>query len=275
VQFGYCSNTWGTLAGSAAGVTSVKDLFYEIDGSLDRAVDDIAEAGFTGLELFDGNLVRLAGSRDSFVDRIAQAGLELVSVYTGASFVYQDALDDEMHKVRRAITLAAQFGASRLVVGGGAPRAAGTRPDDYERLGRALDRVTSIAEDAGLSASFHPHLGTIVESPDELERLMVHTRIGFCPDVAHLAAGGGNPVAIIRRFADRITHVHVKDLQTEPFEFRPLGEGELDMAAIVNAVRESGYDSWLMVELDSYDGDPKVAAQISKQYLDEIVADRK
>jgi inosose dehydratase len=163
------------------------------------------------------------------------------------------------------------FTAQRLVVGGGARRAAGTQPEDYDRLAAALDRVTTIAERNGLTASYHPHLSTIVESPDELERLMSRTRIGFCPDTAHLAAGGGDPAALIRRFPDRIRHVHLKDLRLDPLEFLPLGAGVLDFPDILRALREAGYDSWLMIELDAYAGDPREAAEISKAYLDKLL----
>jgi inosose dehydratase len=114
-------------------------------------------------------------------------------------------------------------------------------------------------------------LSTIVESPDELDRLMPHTRIGYCPDTAHLAAGGADPAAVIRKYADRIQHVHLKDFQRDPFTFLPLGEGELDFPDIIAAIRESGYDSWLMVELDNYDGDPRVAAELSKKYLEKLL----
>jgi len=200
-----------------------------------------------------------------------QAGLALVSVYTGANFVYEEILADELHRVHRAAGLAATFGAEQLVVGGGARRAAGTPESDYDRLGTALDTVADIAEEQGLSACYHPHLTTIVESPDELEKIMARSRIGFCPDTAHLAAGGGDPAELIRRYPDRIRHVHLKDLRREPFSFQPLGQGELDFTDVLAAVREVGYDRWLVVELDAYDGDPAEAARISKTFLEKAL----
>lgn len=271
MQLGYCSITWGGVVGHPGGVTSVKDLFYLTHGDMGQAVADIGAAGFEGVEMFDGNLADYEERPEELREILDAAGVELVSVYTGANFIYADILPDELHRIHRAAELAASFGAGRLVVGGGARRAAGTTDDDYVRLADSLDRVTDIAESFGLSASYHPHLTTIVESPDELDRLLPNTRIGFCPDVAHLAAGGGDPAAIIRKYPDRIRHVHLKDLRREPFAFLPLGEGELDLPDIVAAVRESGYDSWLMVELDEYDGDPKEAAEISRRYLQQLL----
>lgn len=272
MRLGYCTITWGGVVGHPVGVTSVKDLFYLANGSTADAVADIASVGYEGVEMFDGNLAAYADHPDELKELLASNGVELVSVYTGANFIYGDILEDELHRIRRAAELAALFGVSRLVVGGGAVRANGIRDTDYARLGAALDQVTDIAADFGLDASYHPHLGTIVESPAHLENLMGRTRIGFCPDTAHLAAGGGDPAALIRRYPDRLRHVHLKDYIAEPFSFQPLGAGSLDFTDIIAALRESGYDSWLMVELDEYDGAPIDAARASKAFLDEILA---
>jgi inosose dehydratase len=271
MHLGHHTITWGGVVGDATGVTSVKDLYYRTAGSMEQAFRDIAAAGYTGTEMFDGNLADLGPERVRGL--LAETGLSLVSVYTGANFIYDEILPDELHRVQRACALAQAAGAQRLVVGGGARRASGTTDQDYDRLAQALDQVVDLAEDAGLSATYHPHLTTIVESPTELERLLPQTRIGFCPDTAHLAAGGGDPAALIRRYPDRVRHVHLKDVRLDPFAFLPLGQGELDFRDILRAVQEAGYDSWLLVELDSYDGDPAEAARISKSYLDGLLTE--
>ncbi len=85
--------------------------------------------------------------------------------------------------------------------------------------------------------------------------------------MAHLAAAGGDPAQMIREHADRIKYVHLKDLSCDPFAFLPLGEGELDMSAILEALAEINYDGWISVELDSHP-DPKAAAAESFRYLD-------
>jgi inosose dehydratase len=272
MRLGYCSITWGGVVGHPVGVTSVKDLFYLTHGYMHHAVADIGAAGYEGVEMFDGNLVEFADRPEALSGSLRDAGLELVSVYSGGNFIYPEILPDELDRIRRSADLAARFGVQRLVIGGGARRAAGTQDGDYGRLADALNQVTDIAEAAGLQASYHPHLTSIVESPEELDRLLPHTRIGFCPDVAHLAAGGGDPAAIIRAYGDRINHVHLKDLTRASVTFQPLGAGELDLAGIVAALRETGYDGWLMVELDDYAGDPKDAAVSSGETLRRLLA---
>ena len=269
MKLGYHSITWGQgVVGDPSGVTSIKDLYYRSPGSMEQAIADIAAAGYSGTEMFDGNLADFASTPQILTDCLQNNGLELISVYTGANFIYADVLPDELYRINRAAELAVTFGAHRLVVGGGARRAAGTTDEDYRLLGAGLDRVVDIAEQHGLAASYHPHLGTMAESPDEIERVFSSSRIAFCPDTAHLAAGGGDPAAMILALSDRIAHVHLKDVVSQPVSFRPLGEGDLDFDLILSAVHEVGYDGWLVVELDTYDGDPKVAAEISKKFLE-------
>ena len=272
MRVGYHTITWGGVVGDPVGVTSVKDLHYRVNGPMDRAIAEIGSLGYDGIEMFDGNVADYAERPEELVALLEAAEVQLVGVYTGGNFIYDEILPEELSRVTRAAELAARFGATHLVVGGGARRASGTRVEDYRRLAAALDQVTDIATAHGLEACYHPHLTTIVESPEELDLLMPHTRIGFCPDTAHLAAGGGDPAELIRRYPDRVRHVHLKDARLAPLEFLPLGAGEIDFAGVLEALRETGYDGWLIVELDSYNGDPRDAAAQSKTYLDALLA---
>lgn len=271
MRLGCPAITWGGVVGTAGGVTSVKDLFYRSAGSTEQALRDIAGAGYGGTELFDGNLVEFELDPQRLLDLLTETGLELVGVYTGANFIFDGIVEEEFAKIRRSVDLAATFGASRLVVGGGAQRVGGPADGDFERLAAGLDRCSDIARAAGLTAVYHPHLGTLVETPAALHRLMGLSGIDFCPDTAHLAGGGGDPADLIRTFGNRLAHVHLKDWDSRTRRFLPLGQGELDFPAIIEAIRHAGYDDWLMVELDCYDGDPREAAQISRHYLEHLL----
>ena len=263
MEIGYHTITWGGVVGATTGVTSIKDLYYRANGSMEGAIADIGAAGYRGVEMFDGNVADYADRGDELREALATAGVRLASVYTGANFIYKEVLPDELYRVARAAELAATFGAASLVVGGGARRASGTLA--------ALDRVVELADSYGITACYHPHLTTIAETPEEFDRLISCSRISFCPDTGHLAAGGGNPAELIRRYPDRVRYLHLKDFRSDPFAFLPLGEGQLDFPDILGAVREIGYDGWIVVELDSYEGDPAEAAQISKRYLEKLV----
>ena len=265
MKLAYQTNTWGGVVGHPAGVTSVKDLYYLTPGSTEEALQDIVQAGYAGFELFDGNLMPYKGREQEFRALLERTHLHLVGVYSGANFIYGDILDDELSKIRGVVEFAAALGAEQLVVGGGAVRASGTREDDYRRLGAGLEQVRELAERAGLTPSYHPHLGTIAESPEQIAKIFQHTSINFCPDTAHLQAGGGDPAQLIRTYADRIKYVHLKDYQDG--QFLPLGAGTQDLDGILATLKEIRYDGWILVELDAHPV-PIEGARISKAFLD-------
>jgi inosose dehydratase len=264
--------TWGGVVGHPVGVTSVKDLFYRANAPSEPALRDVAAAGYAGVELFDGNLMEYEDRPDDLEQLLAETGLQLVAVYSGANFIFPEILEEELWRIEKAASLASRFGAEHVVVGGGAQRSSGATQEDYARLAAALDRVVTIAEEHGLAASYHPHLSTIVESPEQLERVMARSRINFCPDTAHLVAGGGDPAELIRRYSDRIAYVHLKDFTAEPFAFLPLGRGEIDLQGILAELERAEYDGWLTVELDEYAGAPADAARESRKYLESLLA---
>lgn len=263
-KLAYHANCWGDLGGNAVGVTSITQLAYRTFGDMRRAFADIATAGYEGVELFDGNLLDFpVGDMRALLD---DTGLSLVATYAGGNFIFDDILPEELTRVTRAADRAAELGAPHLVVGGGAKRFDGTREADFHKLAAALDRVDELAKARGLSAHYHPHLSTIVEGPAEVAKIFALTGIGFCPDTAHLAAAGGDPAVLIREHAARITYVHLKGLQREPFAFTPLDRGDVPTDSIVAALREVGFEGWICAELDAW-LDPLEGARASMTYL--------
>ena len=271
-KLAYHANCWGPLGGDAVGVTSITRLGYRTFGDIDRAAREIADAGYEGIELFDGNV--LDGEADGFSAlrrTLADTGLALVAVYSGANFIFPDVLPEELHRITRAADAAQALGAEHLVVGGGARRFDGTREADYDALAAGLDRVVEIARARGLRVHYHPHLSTIVETPEEARRIFARTGIGFCPDTAHLAAAGGDPAAMVREHADRISYVHLKGWRREPFAFTPVGIGDCDNAAVIRALAEIGYAGWICNELDAWP-DPAEGARQSRAFVEREMA---
>jgi inosose dehydratase len=266
-KLAYHANCWGPLGGNAVGVTSITQLTYKTFGDMAAAAHDIAAAGYEGIEFFDGNVVEDASEGYAATRRILdETKLALVALYSGANFIYPDVLDEELARITRAADAAQALGAEHLVVGGGARRSDGTRAGDYDALAAALDKVVSIAEARGLRAQYHPHLSTIVENPDEVRTIFGKTGIGFCPDTAHLAAAGGDVAAMVREHAARISYVHLKGWQRQPFAFTPVGVGDCDNGAVIRTLAEIGYAGWICNELDSWP-DPIGAARESRAFV--------
>ena len=131
-----------------------------------------------------------------------------------------------------------------------------------------LDRAAARAADRGFTATLHPHVGTMVEGPDEVARVLDGSGILLCLDTGHLLIGGTDPAELARTAAARIGHVHLKDVTaavarkvasgettyTEAVAgglYRPLGQGDVDVAGVVGALEAVGYRGWYVLEQDT------------------------
>jgi inosose dehydratase len=131
-----------------------------------------------------------------------------------------------------------------------------------------LDRLTSLAAARSVRAVLHPHVGTMVESGEEVQRVLEGSGISLCLDTGHLLIGGTDPAELTRQAPDRIAHTHFKDVDdqiaaqvrsgrlsyTEGVRrgmYRPLGRGDVDFAAIVSHLRDRDYGGWYVLEQDT------------------------
>jgi inosose dehydratase len=150
----------------------------------------------------------------------------------------------------------------------------------------------AVKQETGLRTVFHHHCGGYVETPAEIERLLMltdPTLLGLCIDTGHYRFGGGDPLVLLRQHRDRIWHVHFKDCHPEVAArsrqqcwdyftsvrngiFCELGQGEVDFAAIKAELETTGYDGWIVVEQDVLPGmgKPKESALRNREYLESI-----
>ncbi|MHB8277259.1 MAG: sugar phosphate isomerase/epimerase family protein [Candidatus Humimicrobiaceae bacterium] len=265
MRLGYMTNAWGSVVGHPAGVTSVKDLFYMSTGSTKDAVSAISKAGFDMIEIFDGNLMQYSQNKKEFTELLKSNSLSLLAVYSGANFIYEQIIEEEFYKIEQAAKIAGELGAKHLVLGGGAIRSKGIREEDYNMLAKGLDRVIEVSKKYNLIASYHPHLGTIVQKPDQLDKLMPLTKINLCPDTGHVEAGGGNSVKVVEKYKDRIKYIHLKDYDSG--KILPLGKGKIEFEKIVNILEKNGFKGEYTVEADGYEGTPEEASKESYLYM--------
>lgn len=130
-----------------------------------------------------------------------------------------------------------------------------------------LDRVFDLAAARGVVACLHPHVGTMVERREEVDRVMAGSSVGLCVDTGHLAVAGVDPVEVTAQYAERVTHVHLKDVDMTLAQqvvrgdtaftdavaagiFRPLGAGDVDIARLVSMLEAVGYSGWYVLEQD-------------------------
>ncbi len=154
---------------------------------------------------------------------------------------------------------------------------------DFDTFCRQVNLQAAACLRWGVRAALHNHMGTLVETQRQLEAFLARCpECGLILDTAHLAAVGGDPLEIVRRYADRLQAVHLKDwLLTQPdalqwYErgrFCELGAGNIDLdnAAVLRALREVGYDGWVFVEHDTHLRDPLQDLAVSREYIRSVI----
>lgn len=137
----------------------------------------------------------------------------------------------------------------------------------WQTLLSNLDRIADHARGRGVEAALHPHIGTMIENGQEVQRVVDGSHIGLCVDTGHLAAAGADPVAIVAANPQRVRHVHLKDVDSalagrvadgsllfadavRQGMFVPLGRGDVDISGLVSILEDAGYHGWYVLEQD-------------------------
>lgn len=270
-----------------------------------KVLDEIVEADYAGTEL--GPYGYLPTEPNELKSELSARGLQLV-----ASFVPLPLAHPERHEAgyqeamkvahllaqsgARLIVLADEMSAARMAVSGRVDEAHdGMSDSQWDGAAQILKRISEDCRELGLSAVFHHHAGTFVETPQEIARLCASTDpdlLGLCLDTGHYFFGGGDPVDAVRLYGRRIRHLHLKDVQLPVLEsarrdeagfleavrrgvFCELGEGAVGLDKVVQAMTAGGYSDWAIVEQDvdtsNADVKPLESAIRSRQYLRNVV----
>ena len=254
---------------------------------------EVAACGYRGVEL--GPLGYLETDPVGLRASLSRHGLGLVGAFCPVTLHDRSQRDRALAAVDELVGVLAAGGASVLVladegddlrrsVAGRVPadRSAGLTDVAWDVFAEGAHEVARRAAGRGLTTSFHPHAATYVETPFEIDALLARTDpslIGLCLDTGHVAYGGGDPGALARQHAARISHVHLKDVRRAVLAharqtgqtfadavgagvFAPLGAGDLDFAAVLAAL-DPAFAGWLVVEQDRIvdEGTPAGAAR--------------
>jgi inosose dehydratase len=158
--------------------------------------------------------------------------------------------------------------------------------EECKQLGKLLTEVGKRTADLGIPLAYHNHMNTISEHPANLDIVLETSDpkyVKLLLDTAHSVAGGGDPVAAIKKYHDRLIYVHLKDvvdipLGTDgaryPFKFVELGQGKVDLPGVFAALDKVKFRGWGVVELDRVpekSRTPRQSAMISRKYLEEKI----
>lgn len=266
---------------------------YGADEPLDAGValpdplavlDHMAASGYAGTDLGERGYF---GTDEEVAERLAGRGLSLAGAFFEAPLARGegwdetlpelDALLDLFDRVTAATspcvapkpTLADGGSPARRSAPGRAAKDAGLGLDEWawRRLAERVRRLSGRCRDRGYEPTFHHHVGTYVEAPWEIERLLELTDVGLCLDTGHLLLGGGEAIQGVRAWGARINHVHLKDCRIDGLgavvlnhgrvaeqwgrPFRRLGDGEVDVEGLLESLADASYAGWLVVEQDT------------------------
>jgi inosose dehydratase len=263
IRFGYAAITW--------------------QGQDRQAIDDVAAVGFKGIQLRTSSLPEFGDKPAALKELLQRRGLTMVAFSSGnvridPQFEAEDIATHVKHArfVRDAGGLYLQLIDSR-------PRRE-LIAADYSRMGRLITEIAKRTADIGVPVVYHHHMNSVGERPDEIDRVLDATDpkyVKLLLDVAHFQQGGGDPVKAVRKYADRIQLLHIKDVQSplpghtadpmRSYRFVELGRGQVDLKAVFAALADVKYRGWAVVELDAVPDQartPKESALIARQYLE-------
>ncbi|MDO6452074.1 myo-inosose-2 dehydratase [Neptunomonas phycophila] len=248
---------------------------------LEVCLSEGKQAGFSGFEL--GN--KFPRQPEVLGPILDSHQLDLVSGWFSGELLTRsveeeiEAIEDHLHLLK---TLGAKVMVYCEVTGcihgqQGTPLSHRPRISEAEiaALGEKLTKVAEYTLSQGVQIAYHHHMGTVIESEAEVDLLMKYTSpaVGLLLDTGHLTFAGGDPIAVQKRYADRIVHVHCKDLREAVLNdaknrdlsfldamlngvFTVPGDGFIDYLSIFNGLNASNYQGWLVVEAEQ---DPAVA----------------
>jgi len=235
--------------------------------TVEQILADAKSAGYGGVET-PGN-PEVWGAAKQFRRRLEDADLRLATITIA---VTANPHPPNTEEYRRALDWAAELGLNTIAVCGGflGRNFRATFNSDYELFASNLRQAQEYADQYGQVLAYHPHCACMVETAEELERLLAYfPELCICVDTGHLIAVGSDPVALIRRYPEKIKHVHLKDWSPEEGQFTEIGQGTAgqDFPGIFQALDDASYDGWIVVERDNPAMPPAESARISLENL--------
>ncbi len=245
---------------------------------IDQIFKDISGLGFYGLELFSFQIQGME-THGGMAPLIEKYNLPLISAYGGPNLLDPAQRKDSIAQSLEWAKLLKKYGGKVVTIG---PN--GVRRDSYNFKEHKDDIVATLNEfckglaDIGLTGCLHQHTGTCIESRDETYAVLeaVDTKfVKFGPDIGQLQKGGSDPVQVVKDFLPIVNHMHLKDYSGGEawLGYCPLGQGKVNIPAILDMMDGRQIAGMIMVELD---GTPRMpmtaleAATAAKAYLEKL-----
>lgn len=257
--------------------TEKADFWQEQKWRIEEALREVSYLGYDGIEHFRRVIGYYKDCEEELEKLLNKYGLSFPSIYlhlTGDQ-------EEDLRNALECCEFGKRFNTHLLVVQAPWLEGKTCTPEDVAHLARVSNAVAAAAKEKGMTFCLHPHWDTYIANKNEIEiyeQNVDHELVFYCMDTAHLALCGMDSKEEFKRYAKRIQHVHLKDLDTVPDAdtippkwFLPPGDGTVDLKGCIAALQTVGYDGYLCVEVDY----PRVcnyhAAQCSMRYIRDVL----
>ena len=267
------------------------------DTPLEQCLSEASEAGFSGIESggkFPKKSIELIPLLDKY-------NLKLCSGWYGANLRI-NSVKEEIELIQDQLKLFQDCNAPCIVfaevsdsIAGDPKRPLSTRPkmsdEEWSKYCKKISEIGKYLEDQGMPLAYHHHMGTVIETQHDTERLLENTsdQVKLILDTGHMLFAGGNSIEVVNNFKERIIHVHCKDMRKnvlekslkEDFSFRQAflegaftvpGDGLIDYEPLLTFLKNNNYNGWLVVEAeqDPAKANPLEYARIGHKYLSNV-----
>ncbi len=270
------------------------------ENTFEQCISEMALAGFTGCEV--GN--KYPKDTKELKEALDLRGMRIASKWFSSFLAVKPYGETEKEFIKELDYLEA-LGANRINVSEQSHSVQGNEElsiydhkvhfteKEWKRLCEGLNKLGKLAKDRGFKLCFHHHMGTGVQTLAETERLMENTDkelVFLCYDSGHFTFSGEDPLIILRKYPERIGHVHLKDVRPEVLKrvaegrwsflkavregtFTVPGDGCVDFKSIFEELDKSGYEGWLLVEAeqDPAKANPFRYAKMARSYIREMI----
>ena len=264
------------LQGSKIGLVPLNWRFT--DERKSEVIAKFAEYGFLGIQVSEKQ-ANSSEYRNLFTKYSIAAAELYIAIKCDTKSIAENSDEETKRKIDAAknanaemIVFAVDGDAIRDQIASNAHQGPSLTPEGLSELAEHVNKWSKYSNSLGMRASFHPHAATYIETSEETAALFskLDENVGLCLDVGHWLVGGGDPVAAVKEYNSRITHVHIKDvdpqvlakLKAGKYEgmdiavnqdklFAPAGTGALDLDGLLDSLNQVGFSGWLMSEQDS------------------------
>ena len=249
--------------------------------TLDQCLQEASQAGYIGIE--SGG--KFPKNSSELIPKLNKYNLHLCSGWYGAN-LRKNSVDEEKKLIHEQLKLFQDCKSPCIVfaevsgsIQGDPNRKLSTRPqmsnDEWKSFCKKISEMGKFLEDQGMPLAYHHHMGTVIETQEDTERLMDNTidSVKLTLDTGHMLFAKGDSKKIFENYSSRLRHIHCKDIRKDVLDkslkedlsfrgaflegaFTVPGDGCIDYKPLFDILKKNNYSGWLVVEAEQ---DPKKA----------------